>query len=114
MEQFSKKEIKEQYKNRVVTGGVYCIECNGNGHKWIKSTKDLAGQKNKFEFFVSTDFCPEPGMHPEWKQYGAKTFSFTVLEEINKGDTQTDREFAEDIRILYDMWMEKQSGEELK
>ena len=48
-------------------------------------------------------------MNLEWKQYGANSFSFTVLEEINKGETQTDQEFAEDIRTLYDMWMEKQS-----
>lgn len=109
MEQFSKRDRKEQYKNRVVTGGVYCIKCNGNGRMWIKSTKDLAGQKNKFEFFTSTNFCPEPGMNSEWKQYGAASFSFTVLEEINKGETQTNLEFAEDIRTLYDMWMEKQS-----
>jgi hypothetical protein len=103
MEQFSKRDRKEQYKNRVVTGGIYCIKCSGNGRTWIKSTKDLAGQKNKFEFFTSTNFCPEPGMNLEWKQYGANSFSFTVLE------TQTDQEFAEDIRTLYDMWMEKLS-----
>ncbi|MGF7143449.1 hypothetical protein HNQ56_001872 [Anaerotaenia torta] len=110
MEQFSKKDRKEQYKTRLVTGGVYCIECSGNGRKWIKSTQDLAGQKNKFEFFVSTNLCPEPGMNSEWKQYGANSFSFTILEEINKGETQTDQEFAEDIHTLYDMWLEKQSA----
>jgi hypothetical protein len=114
MEQFSKKERKEQYKSRVVTGGVYCIKCDGNGRSWIKSTKDLAGQKNRFEFFVSTDYCPEPGMSFEWKQYGANSFSFTVLEKIDKGATQTDREFTEDIRTLYDLWMEKQQENELK
>lgn len=112
MEKLSKKEIKEQYKNRKVTGGIYCIKCNGNGRIWVKSTKDIAGQKNRFEFFVSTNFCPEPGMNPEWSQYGANSFSFAVLEEIEKGETQTDREFAEDIKLLYDMWMEKQSGED--
>ncbi|MDF2485962.1 MAG: hypothetical protein K0R46_2130, partial [Herbinix sp.] len=59
MDKLSKKEIKEQYKNRTVIGGVYCIKCNGSGRKWIKSTKDITGQINKFEFFVSTNLCPE-------------------------------------------------------
>lgn len=109
MENLIKKDMKEQYKNRKVTGGVYCIKCNGNNRVWMKSTKDIAGQINKFEFFVSTNFCPEPSMHAEWKQYGAKSFSFEVLEELEKGETQSDKEFADDIRILYDMWIENQS-----
>ena len=108
MEKLSKKELQEQYKNRIVIGGVYCIECNGNGRRWIKSTKDIAGQKNRFEFFISTNCCPEPSMSTEWNQYGAKTFSFVVLDEIKKGETQTEREFTEDIEVLLKMWIEKQ------
>ena len=108
MEKNSKKELREQYKSRTVTGGVYCITCEGNGHKWIKSTKDIDGQKNKFEFFTSTNSCPEPSMRAEWDQYGANSFSLTVLEEITKGETQTEREFSDDIALLLEMWNEKQ------
>jgi hypothetical protein len=104
MAKITNKELKDQYKYRPVVGGVYCIRCNGNDRTWLKSTKDLAGQKNKFEFFVSTKFCPEPGMRAEWNQYGAEAFSFQVLEEITKKETQTDQEFTEDIRILYEIW----------
>lgn len=114
MEKLSKKEIREQYKNRIVIGGVYSIKCNSSGRIWIKSTEDIAGQMNKFEFFVSTNLCPEPSMCSDWNQYGAKSFSFVVLENLEKGETQTDKEFADDIHILYDMWIEKQQREELK
>ncbi len=107
MEKLSKKEIKEQYKNRAVIGGVYSITCTGSGRRWIKSTKDLAGQKNKFEFFTSTNLCPEPGMSVDWKQYGAEAFSFDILEQLEKGESQTDKEFADDIRTMYDMFLEK-------
>jgi hypothetical protein len=114
MEKHTKKELKEQYKNRSVIGGVYCIRCNGNGRMWIKSAKNLYGQKNRFEFSVMINSCPEADMYSEWSQYGAKTFSFDVLEEIEKQETQTDREFIEDIGILLEMWIEKQQQEELK
>lgn len=107
MEKLSKKELKENYKNRIMIGGVYCIKCNGNGRLWIKSTKDMMGQKNKFEFSASTNSCPEPRMYKEWKQYGAKSFSFVILEELKKGETQTEHEFADDIDMLLEMWMEK-------
>jgi hypothetical protein len=114
MENQSKKEMKEQYKNRVVVGGIYCIECNDSGHRWIKSTRDIAGQINKFDFFISTNSCPEPGMRSDWDQYGVKSFSMVILEELEKGETQTDKEFADDIRILQDMWIEKKQMEEPK
>lgn len=108
MESLSKKELKEHYKNRNVVGGVYCIKCNENGRTWLKSTKDLEGQKNRFQFFVSTNTCPEPSMLTEWKQYGANSFSLVILEELKKGDTQSEREFADDISVLLEMWLEKQ------
>ena len=108
MEKQSKRENKEQYKNRSVIGGVYCITCTKSGRSWIKSTKDLAGQRNKFDFFTSTNLCPEPGMSSDWKQYGAESFSFSILEQLEKGESQTDKEFADDIQTMYDMLLEKQ------
>ena len=111
MEKLSKKELKENYKNRTVIGGVYCIKCNGNGYMWIKSTTDMAGQKNKFEFSISTHSCLEPRMYKEWEQYGAEAFSFVILEEIKKGEIQTEQEFADDVDTLLEMWMEKEEKE---
>ena len=108
MENLSKKELKEHYKSRNVIGGIYCVKCSGNGRTWLKSTKDIVGQKNRYEFFITTNSCPEPGMRSEWDRYGAGSFSFTVLEEIIKTETQTDREFTDDISILLEMWIEKQ------
>lgn len=114
LKNISKKELKEQYKNRAVMGGIYCIKCNGNSRMWIKSTKNMTGQKNRLEFSISTNSCPEPDMLAEWNQYGAKSFSFVVLEEMKKGETQTEREFSNDIDLLLEMWIEKQQQEDLK
>lgn len=114
MDKLSKKELKEQYKSRTVIGGVYCIKCNSNGRKWIKSTMDMTGQKNRFDFSVSINSCLEPSMRLEWKQYGPKSFSFVILEEIKKGEIQTEREFADDVDTLLEMWVEKQQQKDLK
>lgn len=113
METRSKKELKENYKSRVVVGGIFGIKCLGNDRIWIKSTKDMPGQKNRFGFAVATNSCPEPGMLGEWKQYGAKSFSFVVLEEIEKGEIQTEQEFSDDVATLLEIWIDKQK-EELK
>lgn len=110
MEKLSKKELKEQYKNRVVSGGIYCIKCNANGRMWIKSTKDMQSAKKRFEFFIETNMCPEMCMFTEWNQYGSNTFSFVVLEELKKGETQTEREFSDDIDALLQMWIESKDS----
>lgn len=114
MDKLSKKELKEQYKSRAVIGGIYCIKCNSNERQWIKSTMDMKGQKNRFDFSVSVNSCLEPSMRLDWSQYGAKSFSFIILEEIKKGETQTEREFAADVEALLEMWVEKQQQEDLK
>ncbi len=104
----NRKELKNLYKSRPIIGGVYCITCGGTGRVWIKSARDMRSQINKFDFSVSNASCPEPGMHTEWVQYGIKSFSFTVLEELEKGPTQTDAEFTEDLAALLELWLEKQ------
>jgi len=99
-----RKELKDLYKSRKVTGGVYCIKCEGNGRSWIKATQNLEGQKSRFQFALANDSCLEPGMLLEWRQYGASSFTFAVLEELEKKPDQSDAEFAGDVKTLLEMW----------
>jgi len=111
MDKPSKKDLKEQYKNRVITGGVYCVKCSGTDHLWLRATTDMQGSKNRFAFSVSTNSCPEMCMIEAWKQFGATTFSFEILEKIEKKETQTTREFSDDVNTLLELWNEKRNGE---
>ena len=107
MDKQSKKVLKEQYKSMLEVGGVYCIKCSAAGRSWVKATTNMQGAKNRFEFLALTNHCPETSMIEVWKQFGADAFSFEVLEEIKKKETQTSCEFSEDVNTLLEIWIEK-------
>lgn len=107
MDKQSKKELKERYKNREVIGGVFFIKCNAANMYWLKSTTNMQSAKNRFEFNIDMNSCPETSMLKAWKQYGAEIFSFEVLEEIKKKETQTGHEFSDDVDTLMEIWTEK-------
>lgn len=107
MDNHTRKDISAQYKNRVQIGGVFGIKCTAANQLWIRKTEDMQGSKNRFSFSVSTRSCPEPRMLESWKAYGPESFTFEVLEELPKKETQTADEFSADIAVLYEMWQDK-------
>lgn len=107
MEKQSKREILAQYKNRKVIGGVFVIKNNVNGKMLVLSAADLDGFKNRFAFSQSTGSCVNFKIQKDWDEFGAKAFEFEVLEELEKQEIQTDKEFGDDIKVLKDIWFEK-------
>jgi hypothetical protein len=110
MDKSSRKALKEKYQNRKIVGGVYCIKCKDRDEVWFRATEDMQGAKNRFHFFVSTDSCPEPSMMDAWKETGAAGFSFEVMEELERNETQSDREFSDDVNTLLELWLEKKQN----
>ena len=107
MDSAKRKELKNAYREQNIVGGVYSIACSRAQQVWLKSTKNLVGQQNKFEFALSVNACPEPCMRAAWEQYGGAAFSLTVLESLQKGVTQTEQEFSEDLALLLKIWQDK-------
>lgn len=105
MEYNTKKALKEKYKNRLLIGGVYCIKCNGPSNQWFRATTDMQSSKNRFAFSVSANSYPEACMIEAWNQFGASAFSFEILEEIQMKETQTEREFSQDVTTLLELWV---------
>jgi hypothetical protein len=107
MNGFTKKELKEQYKNRICIGGIYCVKCTESSKRLLRSTIDLKGSKNRFEFSLLINVCPEKSLIEDWKLYGASSFTFEILEEITKKETQSEKEFADDVATLLEIWSER-------
>lgn len=110
MKEASRRGMKNQYKNSKQIGGVYRIRCDQAGESWLRASANLQAAKNRFAFQCSTNLCPESVMSRAWERCSAAGFTFEILEEIEQKETQTPREFSEDVAALLELWMEKQSA----
>jgi len=111
MQNPTKKEKLAQYKERKVIGAVYLIKNTVNEKQLLLSTCDLQGSKNRFEFSQKTNSCVDLELQKDWDLFGGSIFFLEVVEQLEKKDTQTAKEFAEDIETLRELWLEKRSSD---
>ncbi|MDD3927773.1 MAG: GIY-YIG nuclease family protein [bacterium] len=102
-----RKELKDQYKQRVIRGGVYRIVNTVNGKYILGHAVDLKAALNRFDFAVANNSCIHYDLQEDWKEFGARAFAFEVLEEIDKKQDQSQKEFKEDLETLEELWREK-------
>lgn len=107
MEKSQKKELLAEYKARKVIGALYSIKNTMNGKALILCTLNLEGSKNRFAFSQKMGGCENLKLREDWKNFGANAFVFEVLEELKMGEGQTQKEFQDDLKILYSLWIEK-------
>lgn len=109
-----RKQLKNDYKSKPAQGAVYAIECSGNHRRIVKSTVDIGGIQSRFAFAMAIKGCPDPALNSEFLQYGPESFSLTILEELKMKEDQSPREFAEDMKQLCVLWLEKYAEDEAK
>lgn len=105
-----KKQLRQQYKERAVVGGIYRILNTRNGRFFMAADENMEGAENGFRFSVMTNGFSRPdlrNMTEDWQSFGSEAFVFEQLELLEKKDTQTIREFREDLQVLLELWVEK-------
>ena len=107
-----KKELQAQYKERAIVGGVYVVKNTPKNKLLLEADTDLQGSKNRFEFAKKTGSCSYMKLNSDWTAQGSDDFVFEVLEELEKGETQTLAEFKDDIGLLKEIWREKLSDQD--
>ena len=112
MEGNARKDLKSQYKDKEMIGGVYQIRNTKNGKLFLDAATDINSIKNRFEFSVKTGSCVNMKLQKDWAEQGAGIFAFDVLEEIKKTEAQSNAGFKADVELLREMWLEKLSGED--
>ena len=108
MKSEAKRQVRAAYKERVVAGGVYAITNTVTGKRLVEATQSLAASRNRFEFARTTGLAVALKLQRDWDTYGPEGFVFEVLEELKKGETQAQQEFANDLKLLKELWLEKE------
>ena len=103
----NKKDLIAAYKQRTQIGGIYAVTNTQTGKSLVLASADIGGIRKRYEFSVLTGSCFHPKLQLDVNQFGSGSFSFAVLEELEKKSTQTDREFGDDLEVLLGMWLEK-------
>ena len=106
-----KKELQSQYSAREVIGGVYLIRNTHTNRILLDAAVDLQGSRNRFEFAQKTGSCVYLKLNQDWSAQENSHFRFEILEEVKKGEGQTQEEFKADIALLKDLWQEKLADE---
>ena len=112
MNEPTKKELRAQYKEREIVGGVYIIRNTLSNRLYLDATLDLRGSRNRFEFARETGSCVYPKLQNDWTKQEGRHFEFQVLEELKRIPTQSDTEFQADIELIKQICLEKLSQDD--
>ena len=95
-----RKEINDEYKARMLCGGVYTITNTENGKYLLGYAANLKSIQNRFQFAITTGSTVHPKLQKNWEEYGSQVFTFEVLEELEQKPGQSQAEFMEDLKTL--------------
>lgn len=105
--------MSRAYKEAKQTGGIYVIRNVKTGKMLLQSTRTIEKAANLLSFAKMTGSCVHPLIAGDWERYGPDAFELEIFETIDKKDTQSDAEFASDIRALEELWHEKLGADKL-
>ena len=69
--------------------------------------------QNRFNFSVKTNSCLNLKLREDWNKYGANSFTFEILEEVEMKPEMDRREFKKQLDELADKYSEKMNEDEL-
>lgn len=112
MDKQRKKELASAYAQSFRPMGVYQIRNTRNGKVLIRSSMDLDGARNRFEFMKQMDTNTLPELKADWQQYGGGVFEFEELDRIKPREEQlADRselkKYQDEVDALAELWVDK-------
>lgn len=102
----TKKELKQEYKEREKRAGVFQVKNLANGKVLLGSSLNLDGPLNGHRFMLKIGSHRNKELQREWNDYGQDKFIFEILEIVEVKD-DPNFNLNDELTLLEEIWLEK-------
>ena len=86
--------------------GAFQIRNTANGKIFVGSSVNLDAIWNRHKLQLELGSHPNAALQNDWKQYGAESFKYEILDVIVEKETET-RDYPREVKTLEEMYLEK-------
>ncbi|TCL62408.1 hypothetical protein EDC14_102527 [Hydrogenispora ethanolica] len=102
-----RSKLKQEYKQTLRPMGIYQIQNQVNGKRFIAASPNLPGSFNSARFQLKQHcFLRNRELQQDWDRYGPENFTFEVIDELKPVDDPL-HDYKEDLKALEELWLEK-------
>ncbi len=102
----TRKELKEEYKQKKFRIGVFQIRNTVNNKLFIDSSTDLVAIWNRQRMELNFGSHPNLALQKEWKEFGEEKFVYEIVDELKQTDDET-KDYKKDLKAFKEMYLEK-------
>jgi len=102
----SRKEIHQEYKERVKPCGVFQVKNIANGKVLLGSSLNLEGPLNSHRFMLKIGSHTNKALQKDWDEFGPDRFIFEILEVVKVSD-DPNFNLKEELTLLEQIWLER-------
>ena len=82
MKTIDRKAAIAAYKERKAIIGIYLVRCLASGEVWVGQSPNLDTVQNRIWFTLRQGSSPHVGLQKAWRDHGADSFVFEVVEQL--------------------------------
>ncbi|CAN5318339.1 GIY-YIG nuclease family protein [soil metagenome] len=86
--------------------GVFQIRNTRNEKVFVDSSINIPGKINRHRFALIAGSHKSKSLQADWNEFGEDAFEFETLEPVEPRDDQS-YDYAADLTVLEDLWLEK-------
>ena len=101
-----KAAAKLEYKLSHRPMGVFQIRNTTNDRVFIDSSLNVPGKINRHTFALKAGVHASKALQVDWNELGENAFEFETLEPVEPRDDPS-YDYAGDLKVLEDLWLEK-------
>lgn len=102
-----RKKLKRKYLETVQPMGIFLVRNIANGKILVDSGLNLKGKINGCKFQLIHGSHRNKALQEEFNRYGSGNFTFEIIDYLEPKKDEPKTDYADDLGMLEEMWLEK-------